>query len=73
MIGLTRLAYPSLKSQSRWVVVIGLELLSFARIGLGLDRVMYRYFMLSPVGYLRVVIILEIRIWGDRNGNCVWL
>jgi hypothetical protein len=28
---------------------------------------------LSPVEYLRVVIILEIRIWGDRKGNCVWL
>jgi hypothetical protein len=25
--------------------------------------------MLPPVGYLRVDIILEIRIWGDRNGN----
>jgi hypothetical protein len=30
MIGLTRLAYPCLKPHSRWVVVIGLELLSFA-------------------------------------------
>jgi hypothetical protein len=30
MIGLTRLAYPSLKPQSCWVVVIGLELLSLA-------------------------------------------
>jgi hypothetical protein len=25
--------------------------------------------MLSPVKYLRVVKILEIRIWGDRNGK----
>jgi hypothetical protein len=30
MIGLTRLAYPSLKPQSHWVVVIGLELLILA-------------------------------------------
>jgi hypothetical protein len=26
-------------------------------------------FMLSPVGYLRVDIILEIRIWGDGFGT----
>jgi hypothetical protein len=25
--------------------------------------------MLSPVGYLRVDVILEIRIWGDGFGN----
>jgi hypothetical protein len=23
--------------------------------------------------FLRVARILEIKIWGDRNGNCVWL
>jgi hypothetical protein len=30
MVGLTRLAYPSLKPQSRWVVIISLEFLSLA-------------------------------------------
>jgi hypothetical protein len=29
---------------------------------------------MSPVDlFLRVARILEIRIWGHRNGNCVWL
>jgi hypothetical protein len=46
-------------------------LLSLASIGLDLGRVLCCYFMWSPIGYLRVVRILEIRIWGDRNKNCV--
>jgi hypothetical protein len=36
---------------------------------MGLGRVPFNYFMLSPVGYLRVDIILEIRIWGDGFGT----
>jgi hypothetical protein len=71
MLGFTRFAYPSLKPQSRWVVIIGLELLSLHElVWVWAHYVIYCH----PVDlFLRVMRILEIRIWGDRNGNYFWL
>jgi hypothetical protein len=46
------LLYPSLIPQSHRVVIIGSELLSLAWSGLGLGRVLYHYFMLSPSRFI---------------------
>jgi hypothetical protein len=54
MIGLTIIALSFLEALEVFLVdVIGLELLSLARIGLGLGRVLYCYFILSPSWFIR--------------------
>jgi hypothetical protein len=57
------------KLRSIWEVIIGLELLSLACRGLGLDSVCYIILLMSPYqccGYFDHISV-ENRIWGDGN------
>jgi hypothetical protein len=68
------LNYCSLENpRSNWVVVIGLELLSLACLGLGLGSEYVHHFIpVSPYhgyGYLDPTSV-ENSFWGDRIGTC---
>jgi hypothetical protein len=68
------LIYHSLENpRSNWVVVIGLELLSLACLGLGLgSEYVHRFIPVSPChgyGYLDPTSV-ENMIWGDGIGTC---
>jgi hypothetical protein len=74
MLGSTRIDLQFLEDfRGNWEVVIGLDLLSLACSGLGLDSCYvtssclchpYRYYCyFDPIS-------VENRIWGDGNGTC---
>jgi hypothetical protein len=73
MLRLTSIELPFLRNlRSNWVVVIGLELLSLACLGLDLGSVML-YYICHPCycyGYVDPI-SAENRIWGDGNGICL--
>jgi hypothetical protein len=63
MLGLTRIELPFLENhRSVWVVVIGLELLSLACPGPGLDSD-YGYIVYAYVTHVIVMVILIILVW----------
>jgi hypothetical protein len=72
MLGLTSIDLPFLGNlRSNWIVIIGLDLLSLACLGLDLGSVMLHYICHPCYCYCYVEhISVENRIWGDGNGIC---